>query len=91
MEVKSKNEKWAKKWEKARTKSKWKYCLVYGSLFWGVLACVFSTIFQLIAVDSVFNLKKSIVHLSVFMVIGFFLYRRQWRVNEKRYQQYKEL
>ena len=81
MEEKYKFEKRIEKWAKIRTKNKWRYCFIYGSLLWGGLMGVSLSLFELLQKE--FDLKKSFLRLGIFLVIGFLYGMWQWKSNEK--------
>lgn len=89
MEEKGRFQKQIDKWAIIRTKGKWRYYFLYGSLFWGGLTGVISAIFDI--VFSEFNLNHSIFQLIGFMIFGVFFGMMQWRLREFNYQQYKDL
>jgi hypothetical protein len=89
MEEKGKFEKSIERWEKIRAKGKWRYCFIYGSLFWGGFMVVFLSLFDLLQKE--FNMKNSVIRLGIFLVFGFFYGMWQWKSNEARHQQYKNL
>jgi hypothetical protein len=89
MEKKGKIDKTIERWEKIRAKGKWRYCLVYGSLFWGGFMGVFLSLFDLLQKE--FDIKRSVLRLGIFLLFGFFYGMWQWKTKEKYHQQYKDL
>lgn len=89
MEEKGRFQKQIDKWAIIRTKGKWRYYFLYGSLLWGGLTGILSTIFELAYSD--FNLKYAIFKIIGFMVFGIFFGMMQWKNQESHYQQYKDL
>jgi len=89
VEEKGKIEKQFEKWEKIRSRSKWRYYFIYGSLLWGGIVSILLTIWDI--ARSEFDLKYAVLRFILFLVFGLFFGKMQWKSREEFYQRYKDL
>jgi len=79
------NSRFINKWAKTRSRSKWRFYLIYALIFGVILGIT------LISVDIMlkeFSLTKSIFKMLMSFTFGIFNAWIQWKTNEKNYQKY---
>jgi hypothetical protein len=82
-------EKFVKYWSEKRKLGKWRFALKHGILFFAIPAFSISEIFKYLwNSDHQFDIKRLIVGLPIWMVLGFFAMGTfQWNAQEKRYKE----